>query len=121
MMPRVTANWTATVAAGRRDGSAGGVADLTDAALAARHRVSRAMDAVGPEFSGILIDICCFLKGVEEVEGERGWPARSAKLVLRLALASLARHYGLSAAAAGPAEPKGLRHWGAADYRPVID
>lgn len=119
LMPRVTANWSAAVAAGRRD--RGGMADLTDAAIAARQRVNRALGAVGPDFAGVLVDFCCFLKGIEEIEKERCWPARSAKLVIRLALASLARHYGLSKTARGPARARGVRHWGADGYRPAID
>jgi Domain of unknown function (DUF6456) len=119
LTPRVTANWSAAVAAGRRDG--GGMADVTDAAIAARQRVNRALGAVGPDFAGVLVDFCCFLKGIEEIEKERCWPARSAKLVIRLALASLARHYGLSRKARGPARAHGVRHWGADDYRPAID
>jgi hypothetical protein len=119
LQPRVTANWSASVNDGRRTGDASGLADLTDMALAARLRVDRAIREVGPELSGVLVDICCFLKGLETVERERQWPARSAKLVLRMALVRLARHYGLMPTATGKASGK-LRHWGAEDYRPEI-
>lgn len=114
IMPRLGANWVASVASGRRGGESG-IAELTDAALAARQRVEQAIEAVGPELAGVLIDVCCFLKGIETVETERQWPARSAKIVLKTALAALSRHY----------EPPRKRsgstlHWGAADYRPAI-
>ena len=117
LQPRITANWSAAVNTARRTDAAG-LTELTDAAIAARIRFARAMNAVGPEFSGLLADICCFLKGVETVERERSWPARSGKLVLRLALGALARHYGLASAASGPSESAGMRSWGADDYRP---
>jgi hypothetical protein len=119
IMPRVTANWSAAVADGRR-GGAGGMAEITEAAIAARRRVERALAAVGPDLSGLLIDFCCFLKGLEEVERERRWPARSAKVVLQLALAALARHYGLDGTAKGRTRGSPIRQWGAADYRPSI-
>jgi hypothetical protein len=117
IMPRLGANWQAAIASGRRDGGAGGIAELTDAALAARQRVEHAVDAVGPELSGVLIDVCCFLKGLETVELERGWPARSAKFMLKSALGALSRHYE---------RPKGeerrhrVLHWGTDDYRPRL-
>lgn len=120
LQPRVTANWSASVATGRRAGDGAGLADLTEMALAARLRIDRAMTAVGPELSGVILDVCCFLKGLETVERERRWPARSAKLVLKIALEALARHYGLTATATGRARSAGLRHWGAEDYRPEI-
>lgn len=115
IMPRLSANWVASVSSGRRDG---GIADLTDAALAARQRVEQAIGAVGPELSGVLIDVCCFLKGMETVEIERGWPVRSAKVVLKTALGVLGRHYNPTAARQGRSPH--LLHWGASDYRPSI-
>jgi hypothetical protein len=121
LMPRVTANWTASVAGGRRDGSSGGMAEMTDAVVAARQRVDRALSAVGPDFAGLLLDFCCFLKGIEEIERDRSWPARSAKLVIRLALSSLARHFGLAETALGPCRGGRILHWGAEGYRPEID
>lgn len=119
LQPRVTANWSAAVSQKRRSGDGSGLADLTDMALAARLRFDRAMRAVGPELSGVLVDVCCFLKGLETVERERQWPARSAKLVLRIALDALARHYGLAPAATGNATAP-MRHWGTEGYRPEI-
>jgi len=113
LRPRVTANWSAAVNSGRRAGDGSEIANLTDMALAARMRFDHAMREVGPDLSGVLIDVCCFLKGLETVERERQWPARSAKLVLKIALASLARHYGLEEAASGRGESCAIRRWGA--------
>jgi len=87
-------------------------------ALAARQRVEKAMQAVGPEFSGLLLDVCGFLKGLETIVSERQWPRRSARIVLDLALARLARHYGMKREQAGAPAP--LRHWGTQDFRPAI-
>ena len=119
LMPRVTANWTATVAGKRRSGN-NGIADLTESALAARRRVEDALKSLEPEMGNLAVDFCCFLKGLEQIERERQWPARSAKVVLRLTLAALARHYGLTTQARGP-DAAPLRHWGAEGYRPELD
>jgi hypothetical protein len=116
LMPRITANWSAAVSDGRRGASAG---SFTEVVLGARQRVRHALDAVGPEFSGLLVDICCFLKRLEEVERERSWPPRSAKVVLQLGLDRLARHYGLHGEARGHAKPK-VRTWLAEDAQFVV-
>lgn len=118
IMPRLGANWGAAIASGRRDG-ANSVADLTDTALAARRRVDRAIEAVGPELAGVLIDVCCFLKGLEQVETERGWPVRSAKIVLKTALGVLHRHYHPQPVRS-PQTAGRMLHWGAEGYRPKV-
>lgn len=112
MAPRLTANWDAVTRSDRAGGAVG--LNASEAMLAARQRVGRALEAAGPEFSGLLMDVCCFLKGLEQVEQERCWPARTAKVVLALGLDRLARHYGLSAAAHGPARAR-TRAWKAAE------
>ena len=101
LMPRITSNWSASVATGPRGASP---ATFTETVIGARQRVRAALEAVGPEFSGLLVDVCCFLKRLEEVERERSWPLRSAKVVLQLGLDRLARHYGLHGEAQGKGE-----------------
>ena len=123
LMPRLTVNWTRAAAGGSSSGTgAHHGLELSERAVAARERVSRALGAVGPELASVLVDVCCHLKGLEQLERSAGWPQRSAKIVLQLALSSLARHYGLERRerdngrmSKGPAE---VRHWGADGYRP---
>ncbi len=120
MTPRVTVNWNAalgTSSGGSRGGPGMGV-DLADNAAAAGERVRRALKAVGPELSGILIDVCCLLKGLEELERRTGWPQRSGKVVLELALTRLQRHYGITDSETGGDRAGRVRHWGGAGYRP---
>ncbi|WP_394690045.1 DUF6456 domain-containing protein [Hoeflea sp.] len=92
MTPSLGQRWE-PVRAGRMSCKAGGGQDIADAAISARSRVEAAIVAIGPELSGVALDVCCFLKGLSQVERERQWPARSAKLMLRTALQMLARHY----------------------------
>lgn len=117
MLPRVTANWSAV--AGRAPG--GGGMHYSDIMLAARQRIDKALDSVGAELSGVLVDVCGFLKGLEMVERERGWPQRSAKVVLDIGLRRLARHCGLATEARGPSRSLGINHWGSRDFRPKIN
>jgi hypothetical protein len=112
LSPRVTSDWSAPTGRSRQPG--GGAGEMTDLIVASRQRVRLAMEACGPEFSGLLMDVCCFLRGLEEVERERGWPLRSAKIVLQLALDRLARHYGLRDEARGETSAH-VRTWLAGD------
>jgi hypothetical protein len=80
---------------------------MSDAVVAARQRLTKALDAVGPELAEILLDVCCFLKGLERLERERDWPARAAKIPLQLGLRALSRHYW----------PRRARHEAATDIR----
>ena len=113
LMPRTTSNWANPVAFDDGSGTRG-AASATDAMVAARQRVHLALEAAGPEFSGLLLDVCCFLKGLEDVERERAWPPRTGKIVLQLALERLARHYGYGAQARGRARTP-VRIWLAED------
>lgn len=113
LQPRITASWQPRLSS-RVKGAAPSGPDLADSRIAARTRVNRAIEAMGPELSGVALDICCFGKGLETVERERQWPARSAKLMLRAALLALARHY-----TPPPPKPR-TRHWGDEGFRPEI-
>lgn len=121
LTPGITQRWDG---APRSGGAAGGAKDLCDAAIDAKARVQAALRAVGPELSGVVLDVCCFLKGLEFVERERRWPVRSAKVILKAGLAALARHYGLATGEQAGGEQAGgktrIRRWGAADYKPAV-
>ena len=109
LMPRTTTNWDDPLSSGGAAAS-----NASDMMTDARRRVHAALAAVGPELSGLLLDVCCFLKGLEDVERERRWPQRSGKIVLQVALERLARHYGYAGETRGRARVP-LRAWLADD------
>ena len=120
MSPRVTTNWSAA-SQGGCSSRRGGNTDVSDGMIAAATRVRHAVVAVGPELASILIDVCCLLHGLETAERKAGWPLRSGKVVLQLALTRLARHYGLLPAAPTHDAPSSrIRQWGSDGYRPVM-
>ena len=122
MSPRVTVNWSGAFSgsSGAR-GAPGAGADIQDHVIAAAERVRRALGAVGPELNGILIDVCCHLKGLEHVERIARMPPRSARVVLLIALGSLARHYGMDRSVGSRDARPNIRHWGAEGFKPRLE
>ncbi len=118
---KVTSSWN-PAASSNSGGGANDAAAHQDNIMAARQRVVRAVAAVGPELAGILVDVCCHLKGLEDAEKNEGWPQRSGKVILQLALTKLARHYGLvSEEKISSGLRRKLTQWGADDYRPRMN
>ncbi len=88
--PRVTQNWDRFLTAGVQSGfgpARGGGSD------SARDRVALALRDLGPGMGDLVLRVCCYLEGIEMTERRLGWSARSGKIVLRLALLRLHRHY----------------------------
>ncbi len=91
MGPRIAQNWERFLNGGVRgdiatSGEGGGSA-------AARKRVTGALSDLGPGLGDVVLRCCCFLEGMEAAERRMGWSARSGKIVLRIALLRLKRHY----------------------------
>ena len=90
--PRVSQNWDRFLTSG---GERGGFSDsgTGDGASRARQRVADALGDLGPGLGDVVLRTCCFLEGLETAEKRMGWAARSGKVVLRIALQRLKRHY----------------------------
>ncbi|MCC1492560.1 DUF6456 domain-containing protein [Cognatishimia sp. F0-27] len=69
--------------------------------IPARVRLSRALRDLGPGLGDVALRCCCYLEGLEAAEKALGWSARSGKIVLRIALQRLKRHYEEQAAEGG--------------------
>lgn len=98
--PRVAQNWDRFLTAGDRGSftGAGGAAGPR----AARDRVAAALRDLGPGLGDMALRCCCFLEGLEVAERRMGWSARSGKIVLRIALMRLKRHYEETGGLAAP-------------------
>ncbi|MBV1866390.1 MAG: helix-turn-helix domain-containing protein [Marinosulfonomonas sp.] len=91
MGPRVAQNWDKFLTGGDRGSfsPSGG----SDGGQAAKDRVAAVLRDLGPGLGDVVLRVCCFLEGLETAEKRMGWSARSGKIVLRIALQRLKRHY----------------------------
>jgi DNA-binding CsgD family transcriptional regulator len=92
MGPRVTQNWEHFLTGSDRGALHFGRGPAEGPA-SARDRVASALRDLGPGLGDVALRCCCFLEGMEETEQRMGWSARSGKIVLRIALQRLKRHY----------------------------
>ena len=89
--PRVAQNWDRFLTGADRGGF-GGSSD-GQGSERARARVAAALKDLGPGLGDVVLRCCCFLEGMEQAEKRMGWSARSGKIVLKIALQRLKRHY----------------------------
>jgi hypothetical protein len=99
LRPRTTMSYAGTPAGGGREGHR--AADIPDMAIDARRVLDDIHRKLPADCVGVVIDVCGWLKGLQEVERDRGWPRRSAKLVLRIGLEEVAQHFGFGPYAVG--------------------
>jgi DNA-directed RNA polymerase specialized sigma24 family protein len=76
--------------------------DGSKGAVEAHLRIKDALAELGPGLGDVVLRCCCFLEGLEQTEKKMGWSARSGKIVLRIALQRLKRHYAETQGRFGP-------------------
>ncbi|KMK66892.1 DUF6456 domain-containing protein [Puniceibacterium sp. IMCC21224] len=98
--PKVTQNWDQFLTAGVQSNGRGDDG-RQPGAEAARLRVQAALKDLGPGLADVALRCCCYLEGLETAEKRMGWSARSGKIVLRIALQRLQRHFTETSGAGG--------------------
>lgn len=102
MGPRVAQNWDRFMTGPEPTRAASGGSGAGGGSEAARRRVHAALADLGPGLGDVALRCCCFLEGIEMTEQYMGWSARSGKVVLRIALQRLKRHYEVHHGKYGP-------------------
>lgn len=97
----IAQNWDSFLIAGTQSGASGAGIGM-GASAEARARVKSALDHLGEGLSDVALRCCCYLEGLETTEKRLGWSARSGKVVLRIALMRLQRHYEATVGRGGP-------------------
>lgn len=107
LQPRLTMSYSAAHTASKGAGHAGEIGDM---AADARKALTELHRQLPRDCAEVVLDVCGFGKGLQQIETERGWPRRSAKLVLRIGLDRLAEVYGIGEVAVG-VEARRRRAW----------
>lgn len=107
LSPRLTMSYSAAHVAGGKGASHAG--EMSDMAADARKALARLHEALPRDCAEVVLDVCGLEKGLQQVETERAWPRRSAKLVLRIGLDRLAEVWGIGSVAVGRGQ--GMRAW----------
>jgi Domain of unknown function (DUF6456) len=94
MGPNVTMRWENIPLSRQKRGAPGGL-NQTERMISAKARFDDALEAIGPDLSDIAWRVICAGEAMPVAEREMAWPARSGKLVLRIALDRLAVFYRL--------------------------
>ena len=91
--PGITMRWEPVTSRGSRHDR-----DLnpTERQIAARARFDGAITAAGKGLADILWRVVCACEGLPDAERALGWPTRSGKLVLKLALERVADFYRIT-------------------------
>ena len=89
LAPSITMRWDPV----RVDGGGGDAMTPTERQIAAKARFDGAMLEAGNGLADVLWRVVCGCESLPEAEKGLGWPARSGKLVLKLALDRVAGFY----------------------------
>jgi Domain of unknown function (DUF6456) len=92
---RTTMDWDATPLV-RQGRGANRQEEETVAMIEAKYRFDGAIAHAGPVFTDILWRVVCACESLPEIEGKFGWPRRSARVVLSLALDRVADYYRIN-------------------------
>ncbi|HQS71140.1 MAG: hypothetical protein B7Y36_02200 [Novosphingobium sp. 28-62-57] len=92
LSPSVTMRWDAVRISGTGDRGL----NQSERQIAARQRFDAAIAHAGKGLSDILWRVVCAGEGLPAAEKALDWPARSGKLVLRIALDRVADHYRMA-------------------------
>lgn len=99
LRPSVTQNFSVLCQSGQS--SASQTNDLSDMAIDCRKHLEQLVTQLPKDCAAVVVDICGFNKGLQQIEFERQWPRRSAKLVLRMGLDHAAEYWKIGAYAQG--------------------